>query len=188
MPTLYPLAVPDREFHLACGATDAMLDEFRESVNAHIRYVQEAGRRLHVPQHQLDVHDDSKFSRREFGAYARHFHGGGAPDAFARAWLHHIHFNPHHWQHSMFADGYSPSGSSVEAGVVEMRECDALEMIADWMGASMAYTGSWNMAEWLNANIPHITLHSKTADFVGERLVCLGYAEIGTELKFKGAV
>jgi hypothetical protein len=53
----------------------------------------------------------------------------------------------------------------------------ALEMIADWMGASMAYTGSWDMTDWLYKNMPNIRLHSFTAKYVREVLDMLGYAD-----------
>lgn len=53
----------------------------------------------------------------------------------------------------------------------------AIEMIADWMGASMAYTGSWDMQEWLYKNMPSIFLHSQTAGFVRGILDHLGYAD-----------
>ena len=51
-------------------------------------------------------HDASKFSPKEFKHYAMNFYG--APhtiseeereQAFKQAWNHHLHNNPHHWQH-----------------------------------------------------------------------------------------
>jgi hypothetical protein len=151
---------------------------FYESLMKHITAVQEAGRLIGVPEVQLLIHDNSKFSDEEFPAYARHFHGGGDPDGFARAWLHHMNHNPHHWQHWMFPDGFTPKGSDVENGVVEMPQNYALEMVADWMGASMAYTGSWDMTEWLKKNMPKIKVHSKTAVYLRKVLADLGYTEV----------
>jgi hypothetical protein len=160
-------------------------ERFYESVTAHIRYVREAGRHLGVPESQLAIHDDSKFMAEEFPAYAINFHSGSSPvdgsaasANFVRAWLHHIHHNPHHWQHWIFPDGFSPRGSGVENGVVEMPRHYALEMIADWMGASMAYTGSWDMADWLHKNMPKIRVHSNTATYLRSQLDVLGYADI----------
>lgn len=158
--------------------------EFTESLTAHIAFVREAGRKLGVPDEQLAVHDDSKWTDAEFSGYARHFHGGGAPDEFSKAWLHHLHHNPHHWQHWIFPDGYSPRGSKVESGVVEMPQYYALEMIADWMGASRAYTGFWDMQKWLYENMPKIRLHSATADFLQAELDHLGYADTVYVQKF----
>ena len=151
--------------------------EFLESLRDHIRFVQDAGRKLGVNEFQLHIHDESKFSLDEFPAYAKHFKGGGAPDEFAVAWLHHIHYNPHHWNHWLFSDGYTPKGSTVENGCVFMPNHFALEMIADWMGASMAYTGSWDMRDWLWKNIPTIRVHSKTAAYLRDELNAMGYAD-----------
>jgi len=154
------------------------LKAFDESVHKHIFYIQEVGKKIGVPSDQLEIHDLSKFSIQEFPYYARTFHGDKAdPDGFAGAWLHHIHCNPHHWQHWMFADGFTPKGSKVENGVIEMPYHFALEMIADWMSASYVYTGSWDMAEWLFKNIPKIVLHSNTAEYVRQTLDALGYAD-----------
>lgn len=169
---------------------DYQLDEqvqaaYRESLYDHIRFVREAGQQLGVPDRLLAIHDQSKFSEDEFVGYATHFHGGGAPDLFATAWLHHIHHNPHHWQHWIFPDGFTPPDSSIENGVARMPLYYALEMIADWMGASMAYTASWDMQDWLHNNMPRITLHSETAMYVREVLDMLGYADVIYTQKFK---
>ncbi len=160
---------------------------YRNRLSAHITAVQEFGRRIGVDENQLLLHDSSKWEPVEFIPYARYFveHGGSpvdrpdVKDEFVRAWLHHLHHNPHHWQHWIFPDGYCPSGSSVEpGGVVEMPKHFALEMIADWHGAGYAYTGSWDIAEWLSNNMPRIRVHSKTAAYLRETLDHLGYADV----------
>jgi hypothetical protein len=165
--------------------TQVQRDAFLDSLEAHIRYVREAGRKIGVPVEQLAIHDASKYTVAEFPAYARYFQGGDSPvnaesipDEFAGAWLHHIHHNPHHPEYWMFPDGFTPKGSSVEAGVVRMPDHYALEMIADWMGASRAYTGEWEMSGWLVKNLPRIRVHSETAKFLRYHLTLLGYADI----------
>lgn len=182
---LYPDEYPKLDYLLARNDTlrgqmlpEDVLLRFYETLILHIACVQEAGVKLGVPHDQLVVHDMSKFSPDEFNAYAMHFQGGGAPDEFALAWLHHLHFNEHHWQHFMFPDGFSPKGSRVEAGVIPMPKHFALEMLADWQGASKAYTGSDDMNDWLWKNIPRISLHSTTAKFVRETLRSLGYDDV----------
>lgn len=152
-------------------------DEYTGRLVTHIECVREAGAMIGVDRDLLAVHDASKWETVEFEGYALHFCGGGAPEQFALAWLHHIHHNPHHWQHWIFSDGYAPKGSNAENGVVRMPDRYALEMIADWMGASKAYTGSWDMTEWLGKNIPKIRLHSQTAKLVREVLDHQGYAD-----------
>lgn len=152
-------------------------EKFAISLQAHIAYVQEAARDLGVPESQAEIHDLSKWDKAEFAGFARHFHGGGAPDEFSKAWLHHIHHNPHHWQHWIFPDGYTPQGSSVENGVVEMPEHYALEMVANWLGTSRAYTGSGDMTDWwLGKHLPEIRVHSQTRAYLIEILNGLGYA------------
>ena len=167
--------------------SEDVYDAYMDSLIAHISYVREAGLRLRVPDLLLQGHDQSKFSGREFYGYAMHFQGGGAPAAFARAWLHHIHHNPHHWQHWLFADGFTPKGSDVENGAVPMPGMYALEMVADWLGAGRTYTGSWDMTEWLEVNVPRIRVHSATAVYLARILNDLGYrvdpAAFGSALK-----
>ena len=157
------------------GTTEVSLDalaDYRSSLQAHIFHVKQAADKIlgMIPE-LVANHDESKWGMDEFPYYARQFHGDkGDPDGFARAWLHHIHHNPHHWQHWIFPDGFTPKGSSVENGVVEMPYRYTVEMVADWLGASMAYTNSWDMTDWLVANMERITLHSRTAAFVRDIL------------------
>lgn len=157
------------------GVEKSIAEAYEESLKQHIAYVHEAGKIIGA---NTDWHDESKWTRAEFPGYAMHFHGGGAPNEFAKAWLHHIHHNPHHWQHWIFPDGYTPKGSSVVNGLVEMPKQYALEMIADWLGAGRAYIGDWDMSDWLDKNIERIQLHPRTAEYVVETLDHLGYADI----------
>lgn len=133
---------------------------------------------------RLIIHDYSKFSKEEFGAYARKFYGeypnkddisvvngwytgklkSEINEEFGKAWTHHYKNNPHHWQYWIRAD--KP---------VAMFEEDLREMIADWFGASRGYTGSWDMTEWLEENLPKIILHPNTRNKVYEILGEFGY-------------
>jgi hypothetical protein len=159
-------------------------EAYSDKLHEHIKYVQEAGRRLGVDPLQLAVHDRSKWTEAEFHHYARQFHGdAGNPNGFAGAWLHHLHKNNHHWQHYIFPDGFSLKGSDLEAGVMPMPEKYALEMIADWMGSSYVYTGSWDMALWLDKNTQKILLHSRTAEYVKKILEDLGYEKMMFKLE-----
>ncbi len=165
--------------------TPAIAKTFLASLCDHIKNVREAGEMIGVDRRQLQMHDLSKFGLEEFPHYARNFHGDRAdPDGFARAWLHHIHYNEHHWQHWIFPDAFTPKDSRVEKGVVEMPETFALEMIADWMGASKTYTGSWDISIWLFNNIPKITIHSRTATFLRATLDRLGYPDVSFMARF----
>lgn len=170
------------EEYLISGHPDEMkwLHAYADSLHKHIDAVQEAGKRLGVPSHQLSYHDNSKFDTEEFPHYARQFHGdAGDPDGFAGAWLRHLHLNKHHWQHHIFPDDYRLKGSTIEeGGVMQMPENYALEMVSDWMGASYVYTGSWQMEDWLAKNSRKVILHSKTSIYVREVLSSLGYKDV----------
>ena len=150
-------------------------DRYSESLRRHIAYVQDAGRLLGVPDHQLAVHDDSKWSCWEFAAYAQNFEGGGDPIRFPFAWLHHMHNNEHHWQYWLFPDGWVMEQSTMEKGIIEMPENYVLEMVADWMGASMSYTGSWDMTKWLDNNLSKVVLHTRSRITLNNILQYLGY-------------
>jgi hypothetical protein len=159
--------------------TVAQTEAFLDSLVKHITYVREAGEKIGVARHQLEWHDLSKFSVLELPGYVRNFFGDKAdPDGFASAWLNHIHQNNHHWQHYIFPDGHTPKGSTVENGVVFMPYHYALEMVADWIGASKAYTGSEDMTDWLVKNLPNIRVHSKTKEYLRQELDMLGYADV----------
>lgn len=115
----------------------------------HKWYVFRAGIRIGgIPIWRLIIHDWSKFSPAEFGAYRDRFFGGRAgveekdkdPDSFRRAWLHHLHRNPHHWDHWVFSDGKP----------IQMPAHFIREMVADWLGAGKAITGNDDIREWYN--------------------------------------
>jgi len=94
------------------------------------------------------THDLSKFRADEFWPYLRHFYLH-EPEAigFNRAWLRHIHRNPHHWQHWILHN---------DSGFVQMLPIPGKvvrEMVADWIGASRAIVGKTSdPAVWYRAN------------------------------------
>ena len=160
------------------GVPDDVAKAYLEYLETHIRLVNEAGVRLGVSSEQLALHDLSKYSQEEFPGYAMAFFGPGAPDRFAEAWLHHLHTNAHHWQHWLFPDGFTPKGSTVEAGALPMPEHYVLEMVADWQAMSMGQTRSWDMTDWLSNNLGKLRLHSLTRERLGTVLKGLGYREV----------
>lgn len=162
--------------------------DFFEALHLHKKYVLEAGLIVGgIPDERLFNHDASKFTEAEFPHYARQFHGDkGDPAGFAKAWLHHVHHNDHHWQYWLFGAGFSPYDGGVEhSGALPMPEVCIREMVADWMGAEMAYRNSWDMTKWLNRNLDfgdlatsRIRLHSDTASILFGILCSIGYREI----------
>jgi Family of unknown function (DUF5662) len=151
-------------------------------MRAHLRYVSYvarhkwwvfvAGLKTGAPLWRLVIHDWSKMSAAEWRPYVRSFYGseGRTPEvraAFDRAWLHHQHRNPHHWQHWLLREDDGPTKA------LEMPKPLVREMVADWMGAGRAITGKWEVCEWYAKNAAKIVLHAETRREV-EKI--LGYA------------
>jgi len=131
---------------------------------------------------RLFIHDWSKFTRAELLQYNRQFFGGGGdPIGFAHTWHHHIVNNPHHWNHWVVCGDYWTKEKGAVNGALEMPEVYVREMVADWMGASRAYTGSWDMESWLLKNLPNIVLHPDSRDKLFEVLKEQGYARADLE-------
>lgn len=157
------------------GVERAWLEAFEESVGKHIAFVKQAGYSIDVPLEQLAIHDASKYSFEEFPHYARSFHGDrGDPAGFAVAWLHHQNRNPHHWEYWITRSDSKGASGAVNS-CLPMPEQYVREMVADWMGASMAYTGSWAIDEWCMKNVPNMKLHPATHQLLGIVLRELGY-------------
>lgn len=119
-----------------------------------------------IPFWQALAHDMSKFSLAELPHYGRQFFGDKRePDRFAEAWLHHQNSNPHHWEYWIPRTEHNRKKASMKAaGPMPMPERYVREMVADWMGASRAYTGSWDMVDWLEKNLPRMDLHPVTVE------------------------
>jgi len=143
---------------------------YEERLLAHIAAVRVFGRMVGVPELQLVQHDLSKWQPEEYAAYALQFCGDGAPgDAFDRAWIHHIHNNPHHWEHWII-----PASGKL----LRMPDEYVYEMIADWMGANRVYAGHDDMSDWLSKNWGRIRLHDEARITAAGCLRYWGYRDI----------
>jgi hypothetical protein len=83
---------------------------------------------------------------------------------FDRAWLHHQHRNPHHWQHWVLRED---SGATK---ILAMPPHFVREMVADWMGAGRAITGKWDLPIWYAKNREKIQLHAASRE-IAENLI-----------------
>lgn len=121
-----------------------------------------------VDYNKLWDHDNSKRSKEEFEAYDAYFYGGNRSfrvvNDFNRAWLHHIHANPHHWQHWVLFEDDPSSGTPYKA--LEMPQDDALEMVLDWWSFSWAKGNLLDIFSWYDSHKDIIKLHPKTRSFV----------------------
>lgn len=103
---------------------------------------------------RLIKHDASKFLPSEFFPYAYYFHGEkfgldrNKPE-FSKAWSLHKQRNDHHWEY--WAE-FDETGHFV---IKNMPDEVMREMVADWFGASKAYTGEWPSSftnwEWMQS-------------------------------------
>lgn len=140
----------------------------------HKWFVFVAGLKTKAPLWRLIIHDWSKLLPCEWFPYAQYFYGTVRNmdekefwrDQFNRAWLHHQHANPHHWQHWVLRE------DSGEVKLLRMPDNFVREMVADWMGAGRAITGKWETANWYIRNRSKIQLHNETREQV-ERLLGL---------------
>lgn len=158
-------------------------NKYLKSLELHRKYVREAGVALGLPEGIYLSHDLSKFWPEEFFAYADWFYGKKSdPEAYDRAWLHHLHNNPHHWQYWVMPPEFNPDGDH-DNGCLEMPEEYVLEMIADWLGANKAYQDTWDMTPWLKENFGKIRMHQKSKDFLVKKLRELGYGAVLDEVE-----
>lgn len=90
-------------------------------------------------------------------------------EEFDRAWLHHIHMCPHHWQHWVLLE------DDGDVKFLEMPGRYIGEMLADWQGAGRAITGRDNLEEWYKANRDKILLHDRTRSIMEMHMKMHGY-------------
>lgn len=95
----------------------------------------------------------------EYNAYADYFYGEQTEEvkaAFDRAWLAHIHANPHHWQHWMLQND--------EDGLIllDMPYVFCIEMISDWWAFSWKENKLDEIFTWYEKNKEGILLSEKT--------------------------
>jgi len=145
------------------------VDKYDDSLARHLMYYREAAYRVGVDPSLIAIHDESKNSIDEYPYYVRKFGGGIDEPGFELAWLNHIHQNPHHPEHWIM-----PGEPNT---VLEMPEEYVREMVADWMGSSKAYTGSFDMTEWLKDNLSKKVLHKNSFSYLVKVLVELGYSK-----------
>jgi NACalpha-BTF3-like transcription factor len=135
------------------------------------------------------LHDLSKFSPSEWGPYAEYFYGGehktfdelmlasldtyecwemskeGVEEAFDRAWLHHQHHSPHHWQYYVLRED---SGATK---VLEIPKAFRKELLADWKGAGRAIVGkAADTKAWYLENRANMLLAPQTQRWIEDQL------------------
>lgn len=92
------------------------------------------------------AHDQSKNEPDEYEAYDAYFYGNNRSyevvQRYQRAWLLHIHRNPHHWKHWILIHDDMEDGE-LET-VLEMPYDYIIEMICDWWQMIQLLPSSYN--------------------------------------------
>jgi hypothetical protein len=145
---------------------------------SHKFYVLIVGRKLKVPILQLLFHDFTKFLPVEFSGYSNWYFGPANKQGWTKAWLHHLHHNKHHYEYWILSwsgdpNFYSDIGEKITEFVVvlPMPETYVREMVSDWVAASRAKTGSYDISVWLEKNGRNMILHGETSKLVDQVLM-----------------
>lgn len=115
----------------------------------------------------IDFHDLSKFSSEEYDAYDNYFYGRKTEKVkkeFNYAWLHHIHNNPHHWQHWVLINDEDGTHA------LEMPKEYVVEMISDWWAFSHKSGNLYEIFDWYNNHKKNMILHENTRKLVEDIL------------------
>lgn len=122
-------------------------------------------------------HDASKSSDQEYHAYDAYFYGRNRSyqvvQEFNRAWLHHIHNNPHHWQHWVLINDNPNEGEII----LDMPHLYIIEMVCDWWAFSWAKGNLYEIFNWYDEHKDYMKLSDKTRKTVDDIL-----AKIKTKL------
>lgn len=116
---------------------------------------------------QINWHDVSKYLKDEYDAYDNYFYGKKTEKVkteFNYAWLHHIHNNPHHWQHWVLVNDEDGTHA------LEMPREYVIEMICDWWAFSHKTGNLYEIFEWYKSHKKNMILHEKTKKLVEELL------------------
>lgn len=108
------------------------------------------------------AHDQSKSEPDEYEAYDAYFYGGNRSysvvQEYRKAWLLHLHRNPHHWQHWILINDDPEEGEII----LEMPDNYILEMICDWWAFSWADGNLSEMFNWYDEHKKYMKLHPDT--------------------------
>ena len=107
-------------------------------------------------------HDHSKTETDEYEAYDAYFYGGkrsfDVVQNFNKAWLLHIHRNPHHWQHWVLINDEPNEGEIV----IQIPINYIIEMICDWWAFSWSKGDLTEMFSWYEERKNYIKMHKNT--------------------------
>ena len=121
-----------------------------------------------------NTHDNSKYEIEEFEPYRRKYfpHNGEEPISdyeFNKAWLHHIHNNPHHPEYWIYQD-YEELNSNGKSQIFyyQMDNDAIIEMLCDWI--AMSYKFNNKVYDWYRESNTGKILNKDTRFIVEEIL------------------
>ena len=110
----------------------------------------------------IENHDRSKYDECEYRAYDDYFYGERDIEAFNLAWLHHIHNNPHHWQHWLLMNDDGKYRLPGKVIALRMPTVYLVEMLADWWSFSWSSGRLTDVFDWYDEHKDMIVLHRDT--------------------------
>lgn len=113
----------------------------------------------------LEDHDKSKWDPEEYQPYDNYFYGNKSYEVvreFNRAWLRHIHNNPHHWQHWILINDNPDEGEII----LDMPDNYIIEMICDWWSFSWKTGDLYEIFKWYSERKQYIKLSDTTREKV----------------------
>ena len=117
------------------------------------------------------AHDQSKSEPDEYKAYDAYFYGGNRSysvvRAYEKAWLIHLHRNPHHWQHWILINDDPKEGELI----LEMPYNYIVEMICDWWAFSWQKGKLDEIFSWYDEHSEYMKLHPTTRKTIENILV-----------------
>ena len=152
-----------------------MSKEYDKYLKEHISNVQKAytwlvkrfGQEYGLNDYNVSDHDKSKYSNEEYQAYDNYFYGKKTSEVneeFNKAWLHHIHNNPHHWQHWVLLEDDPELNTNYIC--IEIPIKYVFEMIADWWSFSWKKNNLYEIFDWYDQHKKTMKLNSSTRKVV----------------------
>ena len=132
------------------------------------------GKKMIEAMMNAEIHDQSKYDKEEYDAYDAYFYGPSErppeiQEAFNRAWLHHQHNNPHHWQYWVLVNDDPIEGTVA----LDMPDEYIYEMIADWWTFSWRNNNLMEIFDWYMRHQMYMILAPRTRMVVEDILMAM---------------
>lgn len=144
---------------------DNYLTEHKENVAKGFRWLQENIPEVIEDGFEWQIcfnHDASKTDPEEYDAYDAYFYGNNRSYSvvqnFKKAWLRHIHNNPHHWQHWILINDEPKEGMVV----IDIPYIYVVEMICDWWAFSWTKGDLNEIFRWYEDRKDYMKLSANT--------------------------